>query len=169
MKQVLIVIYLLVYASYNFLQGQEREWSRVRIVTGSAWSFAEGEEYLFLGLQIPIAPKLHTGLAYGYRPQEIKTHQLGVTVGYDLLTTGQRRLYVKSDLSFFYRGSSLLLDDKFFRQSLGLGYVTPLYRKIILYSEVNFFGWYFGRKDIYQENPNLLEAGELKLGVGYKF
>lgn len=154
------------------VKSQNFEWTKTRIVAGSAWSMDKGDEYLYFGLQIPLSNKIHTGINYGYRPQELITHQIGLTIGYDLYTNGPHRLYAKSDLSFFYRSAGLIWDDRYWRQSFGLGYITQLYKRVLLLAEYSVVGFYYGtRNDRNQHpsHPSILMAGEVKLGAGYRF
>jgi hypothetical protein len=167
-----IFLMLLLFLLPASASGQDYRWNRPSVVTGSAWSMVEGDEYLFLGLQIPLTNKLHTGLNYGYRPQEIKIQQIGTSLGFDLYTVGPHRLYAKTDLSFFYKASGLIWDDRYIRHSWGIGYTTQFYKRIVLLSEYNFIGFYYGTRKDYPQNPphpSVFGAGEFKLGIGYKF
>lgn len=170
MKKIFLILLLMKFT--GSVQAQDYQWQRVSLTGGSAWSFTEGDEYLFLNLHIPAFNKLHAGLNYGYRSRDIKTQQAGVSLAYDVATTGPRRLYVKTDFSYFFREGSIVFDHRFFRHSFGAGYTTILLKRAVLFSEVNLVGFYYGtRKDPpqYPAHPSVFGAGEFKLGFGYQF
>lgn len=151
---------------------QEYGLERVRVIGGSAWSFIEGDEYLHVGIQVPVAKKTHVGFILGYRPRANRTLQGGVSFAYSLLTSGPHRLYVKTDLSGFIRLEGFIYDDRFVRNSFGFGYLTQLYKRCLLYAEVSPIGFYYGtRKDTYRgpSDFSIWDAGEFKLGFGYRF
>ncbi|HMV25650.1 MAG TPA: hypothetical protein PLH27_01145 [bacterium] len=169
MKKIIFFL-LLTYAASAF--SQDLGWQRVRLICGSAWSFTSGDEYLYTAIQIPVTKKIFVGLCGGYRPQDVKTVHADFTVGYDLVTSGPNRLFFKTDGSFFVREGSFIFDARFFRQTIGLGYTSFILQKIVLTTEVAILGFYYGsRKDPppSQKHPSVFGAGELKIGIGYKF
>ncbi|MBX7152614.1 hypothetical protein K1X84_13315 [bacterium] len=171
--KTLFALILLLSLSFE-ARCQNDEWKGIRVIGGGAMSYfrSQGnEDYVYLGTQIPLSPKLHTGLNYGYFSRQVKTHQIGITLGYGLLHSNRHRLFLKTDLSYFTKNPAGYLDSRFFRHSFGVGYLVRAYRRVILDVELNMFGFYYGRS---KSDPNyqdfvIYKASEAKIGIGYTF
>jgi len=147
----------------------QNDFKNIQIQAGSNWSIKGGDESYQASINFPLPFRLHAGLTYGTRPQSPNTQVIQLNTEYDLFYFTHQRVKFNSCFAIYRRYSSVRFDAAFFKQTLGVGYQIFAMPHVGVAADYNFIGLSYGTRHDPFGNPNMLEAGEAKVGLFFSF